>query len=57
MQNFDINKKYFQAVRKLYEGGKILQKFPVSKTLRQGCSLAPTLIKVYLQLEEALKSW
>ena len=63
MQNFGISSWYVQATRKLYEGcsstvklgNNISQEFLVNKGLRQGCSLAPTLFKVYL--EEVLKCW
>lgn len=58
-----INEVYINAVKKLYcgsksyikKGGKASEEFIVSKGLRQGCSLAPLLFKIYV--EEALKKW
>ena len=58
-----VSKPYVDAVKSLYSGctsrvkvGKILsEEFLVNKGLRQGCSLAPLLFKIYL--EEVLKNW
>jgi len=54
---------YVNTVRSFYTdctamvkmGSQLSQEFRVTKILPQGCTLAPTLFKIYL--EEALKSW
>lgn len=63
MESCNINQLYVNAVKSLYlgtvscikVGNKISEEFSVSKGLRQGCCLAPTLFKIYL--EHALKTW
>lgn len=58
-----VSSLYVDAVRKLYcgcrsmvkVGRQLSQEFPVTKGLRQGCSIAPLLFKIYL--EEALRAW
>lgn len=64
MQNENIPTTYINAVRALYTGmrchiktgAKISeQSFAVTKGLRQGCCLAPTLFKMYLK--QALANW
>ena len=58
-----INTRLIEAMKLLYKGsstkikiGKLITKgFRVSKGLKQGCSLTPTLFKVYPQRE--LRNW
>lgn len=58
-----ISAAYTRAVKALYcdssssvkVGKRLSEEFPATKGLRQGCSLAPLLFKIYL--EEALKEW
>lgn len=54
-----ISQVYINAGRNLYIecsctvkiGNKVSQKFSASKALRQGCTLAPLLFKIYLEEE------
>jgi len=66
MGNLDkstINTRFIEAIKLLYKGssskikiGNLITKvFRVSMGLRQGCSLSPTLFKVYL--ERVLRNW
>ena len=58
-----INTSLIEAIKSLYEGsssktkiGNLITKgFKVTKGLRQGCSLSPTLFKIYL--EKMLRNW
>jgi len=58
-----INTKFIGAIKSLYKGSNskikignlITQGFKVTKRLRQGCSLSPTLFKIYL--ERVLRNW
>jgi hypothetical protein len=58
-----INTRLIETIKALYEGSKskikignlITMGFKVTKGLRQGCSLSPTLFKVYL--ERVLRNW
>jgi len=58
-----INIRLIEAIKALYEGssskitiGNLITKcFIVTKGLRQGCSLWPTLFKIYL--ERVLRNW
>jgi hypothetical protein len=58
-----INTRLTEAIKALYEGpsskikiGNLITKgFKVTKGLRQGCSLSPTLFKIYL--EKVLRKW
>jgi len=58
-----LSKTYISAIVNMYKDAKSSIKigsatsdpFPVTKGLRQGCSLSPTLFKIYIQ--EALKNW
>jgi len=58
-----INTRLIEAIKALYEGssskikiGNLITKgFKVTKGLRQGCSLSPTLFKIYL--ERVLRNW
>jgi hypothetical protein len=51
-----INTRLIEAIKSLYKGsnskikiGNLITKgFKVTKRLRQGCSLSPTLFKIYL---------
>lgn len=59
----DLNKAYIGAVVNMYKNSKksiklvsaISDLFPVTKGLRQGCSLSQTPFKIYIQ--EALTKW
>lgn len=63
MEKNRISKTYISAVRKVYcgcksyikVGGNTSEEFGVSKGLRQRCSIAPLLFKIYI--EESLKKW
>lgn len=63
MENENISKVYVHAVKKLYMGctsavktnNEVSEDFKITKGLRQGCTLAPLLFKIYL--EGALKAW
>ena len=63
MSENGISDVYIQAVKSLYtgitssikRGVKLSEEFPISKGLRQGCPIAPTLFKVYLK--SALRQW
>jgi hypothetical protein len=58
-----INTRLIEAMKLLYKGsslkikiGKLITKgFRVTKGLKQGCSLSPTLFKVYLK--RVLRNW
>jgi len=58
-----IGETYVKAVKNFYEnnvraikiGNKISEEFRVTKRLRQGCAMAPTLFKIYIN--ETLKKW
>jgi hypothetical protein len=63
MGSFKKLEELIKAIKELYNdnnvavkhGGLLSKPDPVSKGLRQGCSLSPLLFYVYL--ESALKSW
>ena len=52
-----INTRLIKAIKSLYKGssskiktGNLITKgFSVTKVIRQGCTLSPTLFKIYLQ--------
>jgi hypothetical protein len=58
-----INTRLIEAIKLLYKGssskikvGNLITKgFKVTKGLRQGCSLQPTLFKIHL--ERVLRNW
>jgi hypothetical protein len=58
-----INARLIEAIQSLYKGStskiktgnQITKGFKVTKGLRQGCSLSPTLFKIYL--ERVLRNW
>lgn len=58
-----VSTTYVRAVKEFYSncmsmvkiGNKVSSEFLVTKGLRQGCTMAPTLFKIYL--EEALGEW
>jgi hypothetical protein len=58
-----INTRVIETIKSLYEGSnskikvgnQITKGFKVTKGLRQGCSLSPTLFKIYL--EQVLRNW
>jgi hypothetical protein len=57
LEHYNISNSIIRAIKRLYENsfsrikiGKLLSPgFYVTKGLRQGCSLSPTLFKIYLQ--------
>jgi len=63
MRAAGINEIYVQAVKNFYGenvsairmGNKVSENFKVTKGLRQGCAMAPTLFKIYIN--EALTKW
>ena len=63
MRRQGISSIYVRAVQKLYNnmtccvkvGSKLSNDFRISKGLKQGCCIAPTLFKIYLK--EALENW
>ena len=63
LEKSTINTSLIEAIKLLYKGcsskiitGNLTTKgFKVTKGLRQGCSLSPTLLKVYL--ERVLRNW
>jgi hypothetical protein len=58
-----INARLIEAIKSLYKGSgskikignQITKGFKVTKGLRQGCSLSPTIFKIYL--EQVLRNW
>lgn len=58
-----INKTYVRAVWNMYRecksavkwGNMISEAFPITKGLKQGCTLSPTLFKIYIQ--QVLNNW
>ena len=63
MRAAGINEIYVKVLKSFYEnnvsaikiGNKVSETFKVTKGLRQGCAMAPTLFKIYIN--EALKKW
>lgn len=63
LEKTNINDGIIKAVEKLYDDtrakikiqGRTIQGFTVTKGLKQGCCLLPTLLKIYL--EQAFKLW
>ena len=63
LEKLTINTRLIEAIKLLYKGcsskikiGNLTTKgFKVTKGLRQGCSLSPTLFKIYL--ERVLRNW
>jgi hypothetical protein len=63
MNSSTVNTRLIEAIKSFYKGssskikvGNLITKgFKVTKGLRQGCSLSPTLFKIYL--EQALRNW
>lgn len=63
LERVDISKSLIKAIQNLYRHSlarikiknKVSTEFRITKGLRQGCCLSPTLFKIYL--EEALKGW
>jgi hypothetical protein len=63
LEHYNISKSIIRAIKRLYEissskikiGKQLCSGFYVTKGLRQGCSLSPTLFKIYNQ--KALENW
>jgi len=63
LYNTNLNVNLIKAVKNLYAnstakikiGSKLSNGFPITKGLKQGCCLSPTLFKIYL--ERTLKNW
>jgi hypothetical protein len=63
LDKLTINTRLIEAIKSLYKGssskikiGNIIRKgFKVAKGLREGCSLSPTLFKLYQ--EQVLRNW
>lgn len=59
----DISKAYVRAIFNLYKNAKcavkrgkhVSETIKITKGLKQGCSLSPTLFKIYIQ--ESIKEW
>ena len=63
MESQGISTTYIRAVRQLYDNmtsaikirGRVTKEFRVTKGLRQGCCIAPTLFKIYIN--GVLEAW
>ena len=63
LQETSIDKCYIRAIKAVYKdascvikvNNKLLGLFKVTKGLKKGCCLSPTLFKIYIQ--ETLSSW
>ena len=63
LEHYNINSNIIRAIKRLYEksfskikiGKQLSSGFYITKGLRQGCSLSPTLFKIYIQ--NALENW
>lgn len=63
LEDVGLSKIYIGAIWNLYKdaegaikiGKDKSEPFPISKGLKQGCTMSPTLFKIYIQ--EALKDW
>ena len=63
LEHYNINYSIIRAIKRLYEnsfskikiGKQLSSGFYVTKGLRQGCSLSPTLFQIYIQ--NALENW
>ena len=63
LEHYNISNSIIRAIKKLYEnsfskikiGKQLSPGFYITKGLRQGCSLSPTLFKIYIQ--NALGNW
>lgn len=63
MESSNINSTLVRAVKNLYDnqtarvkvGAELTTEFKVTKGLRQGCCISPTLFKIYI--EKALEQW
>jgi hypothetical protein len=63
IRHYNISNSIIRAIKKLYEnslskikiGMQLSSGFYITKGLRQGCSISPTLFKIYIQ--NALENW
>ena len=63
LEHYNIRNSIIKAIKRLYEnpvskikiGKQLSSGFYLTKGLRQGCSLSPTLFKIYFQ--KALEDW
>jgi hypothetical protein len=63
LKHYNISDSIIRAIKKLYEnsfskinfGKQLSSGFDITKGLRQGCSLSPTLFKICIQ--NALENW
>jgi len=63
LEHYNISNSIIRTIKKLYEnsfskikiGKQHSSGFYITKGLRQGCSLSPTLFKIYIQ--NALENW
>jgi hypothetical protein len=65
LEIYNISNSIIRAMKRLYEisfskmkiGKHISSGFYVRKGLQQGCSLLPTLLKIYMYIQKALEYW
>ena len=63
LEQYNISNSIIRTIKRLYEisfsqikiGKQLFSGFCITKGLRQGCSLSPTLFKIYIQ--KALENW
>jgi hypothetical protein len=63
LEHYNVSNSIIRAIKRLYEnsfskikiGKQLSSGFYVTKGLRPGCSLSPTLFKIYIQ--NALENW
>jgi len=63
LEHYNIRKSIIKAIKRLYEnsvskikiGKQLSSGFYITNGIRLGCSLSPTLFKIYIQ--KALENW